>query len=191
MSLPPGFLDELRTRLSLSQVVGRKVMWDQRKSNQGKGDMWAPCPFHHEKTASFHVDDQKGFYYCFGCHAKGDAISFVKETENVSFIEAVEILAREAGMPMPQRDPKAQEKQDRRAQLADVMEQAAQFFRLQLKTGAGAEARAYMDRRGLDAQALDRWEIGFAPDGPAFPAPLGRARASASRPRAPGSRPPR
>ncbi|WP_299659664.1 DNA primase [uncultured Ruegeria sp.] len=165
MSLPPGFLDELRTRLSLSQVVGRKVMWDQRKSNQGKGDMWAPCPFHHEKTASFHVDDQKGFYYCFGCHAKGDAISFVKETENVSFIEAVEILAREAGMPMPARDPKAQEKQDRRSQLAEVMEQAAQFFRLQLKTGAGVEARDYLSRRGLDAQALDRWEIGFAPDG--------------------------
>ncbi|KIC42179.1 DNA primase [Ruegeria sp. ANG-R] len=165
MSLPPGFLDELRTRLSLSQVVGRKVMWDQRKSNQGKGDMWAPCPFHHEKTASFHVDDQKGFYYCFGCHAKGDAISFVKETENVSFIEAVEILAREAGMPMPARDPKAQEKQDRRSQLADVMEQAVQFFRLQLKTGAGGAARDYLTRRGLNAQALDRWEIGFAPDG--------------------------
>ncbi len=165
MSLPPGFLDELRTRLSLSQVVGRKVMWDQRKSNQGKGDMWAPCPFHHEKTASFHVDDQKGFYYCFGCHAKGDAISFVKETENVSFIEAVEILAREAGMPMPARDPKAQEKQDRRSQLAEVMEQAVQFFRLQLKTGAGAAARDYLTRRGLDAKALDRWEIGFAPEG--------------------------
>ncbi|NVO54778.1 DNA primase [Rhodobacteraceae bacterium B1Z28] len=165
MSLPPGFLDELRTRLSLSQVVGRKVMWDARKSNQGKGDMWAPCPFHHEKTASFHVDDQKGFYYCFGCHAKGDAISFVKETENVSFIEAVEILAREAGIPMPARDPRAQEKQDRRTQLADVMEQAVQFFRLQLKTGAGAGVRDYLTRRGLDAQALDRWEIGFAPDG--------------------------
>ncbi len=165
MSLPPGFLDELRTRLSLSQVVGRKVMWDQRKSNQGKGDMWAPCPFHHEKTASFHVDDQKGFYYCFGCHAKGDAISFVKETENVSFIEAVEILAREAGMPMPARDPKAQEKQDRRSQLAEVMEQAVQFFRLRLKTGAGAAARDYLTRRGLDAKALDRWEIGFAPEG--------------------------
>jgi len=81
MSLPPGFLDELRTRVSLSQVVGRKVMWDARKSNQGKGDMWAPCPFHHEKTASFHVDDRKGYYYCFGCHEKGDAISFIRQTE--------------------------------------------------------------------------------------------------------------
>ncbi len=164
MSLPPGFLDELRSRLSLSQVVGRKVMWDARKSNQGKGDMWAPCPFHHEKTASFHVDDQKGFYYCFGCHAKGDAISFVKDTENVSFIEAVEILAREAGMPMPKRDPKAQEKQDHRAQLAEVMEHAVQFFRLQLKTGAGGAARDYLKKRGLGAKALERWEIGFTPD---------------------------
>ncbi len=165
MSLPPGFLDELRTRLSLAQVVGRKVMWDTRKSNQGKGDMWAPCPFHHEKTASFHVDDRKGYYYCFGCHAKGDAISFVRETENVSFMEAVEILAGEAGMQMPARDPKAQEKADRRTQLIEVMEQAVQFYRLQLRTGAAAEARAYLDRRGLTEAVLERWEIGFAPPG--------------------------
>ena len=132
MSLPPGFLDELRTRLSLTDVVGRKVMWDARKSNAGKGDMWAPCPFHTEKSASFHVDDKQGFYYCFGCHAKGDAITFVRETENVSFIEAVEILAREAGMPMPERDPRAQEQTDKRSALAEVNEAANRFFRLQL-----------------------------------------------------------
>ncbi|MEM9473685.1 MAG: DNA primase [Pseudomonadota bacterium] len=165
MSLPPGFLDELRGRLSMAQVAGRKVIWDSRKSNQGKGDMWAPCPFHQEKTASFHVDDRKGYYYCFGCHAKGDAISFVRETENVGFMEAVEILAREAGLQMPARDPKAQEKADRRTQLAEVMEQAVQHYRLQLKTGAAAEARDYLARRGLAEAALDRWEIGFAPPG--------------------------
>ncbi|PVA06875.1 DNA primase [Thalassorhabdomicrobium marinisediminis] len=165
MSLPPGFLDELRNRLSIGQVVGRKVMWDQRKSNQGKGDLWAPCPFHQEKSASFHVDDRKGYYYCFGCHAKGDAISFVRETENVGFMEAVEILAGEAGMTLPKRDPQAQQKADRRTQLAEVMEMAVQFFRLQLKTGAGAEARSYLAGRGLDAGALDRWEIGLAPPG--------------------------
>ncbi|MEO0524374.1 MAG: DNA primase [Pseudomonadota bacterium] len=165
MSLPPGFLDELRTRLRIGQVVGRKVMWDARKSNQAKGDLWSPCPFHQEKTASFHVDDRKGYYYCFGCHAKGDAISFVRETENVSFMEAVEILAREAGMTMPARDPKAQEKADRRTELADVMEQALQFFRLQLRTGAAEPARYYLERRrGLELEAQDRWEIGFAPD---------------------------
>ncbi|MFY0647886.1 DNA primase [Sulfitobacter geojensis] len=164
MSLPPGFLDELRTRSSLSQVVGRKVIWDARKSNQGKGDMWAPCPFHQEKSASFHVDDRKGFYYCFGCHAKGDAISFIRETENVGFMEAVEILAREAGMPVPKQDPRAQEKADKRTELADVMELAVRWFRLQLKTNAGADARAYLDKRGLNDAALERWEIGFAPD---------------------------
>ena len=101
MSLPPGFLDELRTRVSLTSVVGRKVIWDQKKSNQGKGDMWAPCPFHQEKTASFHVDDRKGYYYCFGCQAKGDAISFIKDCENLSFMEAIEVLAAEAGMTVP------------------------------------------------------------------------------------------
>jgi len=164
MSLPPGFLDELRTRSSLSQVVGRKVMWDARKSNQGKGDMWAPCPFHQEKSASFHVDDRKGFYYCFGCHAKGDAISFIRETENVSFMEAVEILAGEAGMPMPERDPRAVEKADKRTELADVMELAVKWFRLQLRTGGATAARDYLERRGLSQLVCDRWEIGFAPD---------------------------
>ena len=164
MSLPPGFLDELRSRLSLSQVVGRKVIWDSRKSNQAKGDMWAPCPFHQEKTASFHVDDRKGFYYCFGCQAKGDVFSFVRETENVDFMEAVEILAREAGMSMPARDPQAQQKADRRSQLAEVMEMAVRHFRLQLQTQAGSAARDYLARRGLDQGAQDRFEIGFAPD---------------------------
>lgn len=164
MSLPPGFIEELRNRLSLGQVVGRKVIWDTRKSNQGKGDLWAPCPFHQEKSASFHVDDRKGFYYCFGCHAKGDAISFVRETENVDFMEAIKILAGEAGMPIPERDPQAQQKADQRTILVDVMEQALQWHRLQLQTGAAANARDYLERRGLDAEAQLRWEIGFAPD---------------------------
>ncbi|MFC4669835.1 DNA primase [Seohaeicola nanhaiensis] len=164
MSLPPGFLDELRSRASLARVAGRKVTWDPRKSNQGKGDLWASCPFHQEKSASFHVDDRKGFYYCFGCHAKGDALSFVQQTENVGFMEAVEILAREVGMTMPARDPQAQQKADRRTELVQVMEQAVQFFRLQLKTGAASAARDYLTKRGLDDKTLERWEIGFAPD---------------------------
>jgi len=164
MSLPPGFLDDLKTRLSIAQVVGRKVTWDQRKSNPGKGDYWSPCPFHAEKTASFHVDDRKGFYYCFGCHAKGDALGFVKETENVGFMEAVEILAREAGMPVPKRDPKAQQQADRRTILTEVLEQSAQFFRLQLQTAQGSHARDYLQRRGLPDKTLNRFEIGYAPD---------------------------
>ncbi len=164
MSLPPGFLEDLRTRVSLSSVVGRKVTWDARKSNQGKGDMWAPCPFHQEKSASFHVDDRKGFYYCFGCHAKGDAVTFIKETENLGFMEAVEVLAREAGMPMPARDPRAAQVADRRSQLTAVMDEAVKWFRLQLRTSAASAARAYLARRGLSEAAQDRWEIGFAPD---------------------------
>lgn len=165
MSLPPGFLDELRTRVTLSRIVGRKVTWDQRKSNQAKGDLWAPCPFHQEKSASFHVDDRKGYYYCFGCHAKGDAISFLKDAENLSFIEAVEVLAREAGMQMPAADPRAAERADRRTELMQVMDEAVKFFRLTLKTAAGAAARAYLDGRKLTEVARDRFELGFAPDG--------------------------
>ncbi|PZX13723.1 DNA primase [Palleronia aestuarii] len=165
MSLPPGFLDELRTRLSLVQVVGRKVSWDTRKSNQGRGDMWAPCPFHQEKTASFHVDDRKGFYYCFGCHEKGDAINFVMATENVSFIEAVKMLAEESGLAMPQDDPQARQTADRRTRLTEVLEEAAAFFALRLRSGAGAEACAYLERRGLDRAAQGRWGLGFAPAG--------------------------
>ncbi len=164
MSLPPAFFDELRSRLSLVQVVGRKVVWDMRKSNQAKGDWWAPCPFHQEKSASFHVDDRKGFYYCFGCHAKGDMISFVRETENAGFMEAIEILAREAGLPMPARDPRAAAVADRRTQLSAVMDAAVQWLRLQLKTSAASDARAYLAKRGLTPDAIDRWDIGFAPD---------------------------
>jgi DNA primase len=135
-----------------------------RKSNMAKGDWWAPCPFHQEKSASFHVDDRKGFYYCFGCHAKGDAVTFIKENDNLSFMEAVEVLAREAGMQMPARDPAAAQKADRRTQLSQVMEEAVKWFRLQLKTSAASDARAYLDKRRMSPAAQDRWEIGFAPD---------------------------
>lgn len=164
MSLPVGFLDELRNRVSLSSVVARKVTWDARRSNTGKGDFWAPCPFHQEKSASFHVDDRKGFYYCFGCHAKGDVLTFIKETDNLGFIEAVESLAKMAGMPMPERDPRAAQVADKRSQLIDVMEESVKWFRLQLNTTAGADARAYLAKRGLSEAAQDRWQIGFAPD---------------------------
>lgn len=163
MSLPNGFLDELRSRICLSDVVGRKVQWDLRKSNQARGDMWAPCPFHQEKTASFHVDDNKGFYYCFGCQAKGDAIGFIKETENVNFIEAVEILASEVGLQMPEFDPKSKEKADRSKILLEIMEQSVNFFRLTLNSNQGKHALEYLKKRGLSSDAIERFEIGFAP----------------------------
>ncbi|MEM7545061.1 MAG: DNA primase [Pseudomonadota bacterium] len=164
MALPPGFLDELRARVSLAKVVERKVTWDKRKTQAAKGDYWACCPFHQETTPSFHVEDRKGFYYCFGCHAKGDAITFLREAENMDFMEAVQVLAQEAGMPMPERDPQAAKQQDRRARLAEVMEAAAQFFRLQFRAAKGQEARGYIQRRGLSEATVERFEIGYAPD---------------------------
>ncbi|MFN0115492.1 MAG: DNA primase [Paracoccaceae bacterium] len=164
MTLPNGFLDDLRTRVTLSQVVGRKVVWDERKSNRGKGDLWAPCPFHQEKTASFHVDDRKGFYYCFGCHAKGDALTFLRETANLGFMDAVEALAREAGVPMPAQDPRAAETAGRRTQLFEAMEAAVRHYRMQLRASAGSAARDYLKRRGLSDSTMDRFDIGWAPD---------------------------
>ena len=101
MSLPRDLIDEVRARSSLTKLVGRSVVWDPNKSNPGKGDMWAKCPIKIEKSVSFHVDENKGYYYCFDCKAKGDVFSFVREMENVGFEEAVRILAREAGIPMP------------------------------------------------------------------------------------------
>ena len=164
MALPPGFLDELRSRVSLADIAGRRVIWDERRSNRGRGDLWAPCPFHQEKTASFHVDDRKGFYYCFGCQAKGDVIGFLREAERMSFMEAVEVLAGEAGMEMPARDPEAAERGDARARLSEVLEAAIRFYRGQLSGPAGAGARRYLSGRGLDADACARWEIGLAPE---------------------------
>ena len=164
MALPPGFLDELRDCTSLSAVVGRKVTWDLKKSNQAKGDWWAPCPFHQEKTASFHVDDRKGFYYCFGCQAKGNVFTFLTESENMGFMEAVETLARGAGMEMPAQDPRAAEEAKKTRTLAEVMEHAVAYYQLVLSGARGREARAYIESRGLSAATVEHFEIGYASD---------------------------
>ncbi|MEO0388491.1 MAG: DNA primase, partial [Pseudomonadota bacterium] len=124
---------------------------------------WAPCPFHQEKTASFHLLDREGYYYCFGCQAKGDVVNFVRETENLSFIEAVERLAGIAGMTMPAADPRAAERAKARRGLADIVELAVQFYRLQLRTGAAAAARAALQQRGIAGSAEAAFELGYAP----------------------------
>ena len=93
MSLPPDSSTSFAPASRWRSSSGARSTWDPRKSNPARGDYWAPCPFHQEKTASFHVDETKGYYYCFGCHAKGDAVTFLRETENLGFIEAVERLA--------------------------------------------------------------------------------------------------
>ena len=164
MSLPTEFFDELRTRASIAQVAGRKVSWDQKKTNINRGDYWAPCPFHQEKTASFHVDDKKGFYYCFGCQAKGDALSFIRETENVNFMEAVEILAQECGMTVPAQDPKAVEISKKRDSLSEIVEEANIFYQNQLKSEVGHIAQAYMKKRQLNKEWQVMFQIGFAPN---------------------------
>lgn len=165
MSLPPHFLDELRARVRLSEVIGRRVEFDRRKSRPARGDWWACCPFHQEKSPSFHVDDRRGFYHCFGCHAKGDAVSFLREAEGMGFVEAVETLAGLAGVEMPARDPEAARRAERRRGLLDWMEEAVRFYRQQLDGERAAEARAYLMGRGLRQDTLRRFELGYAPPG--------------------------
>ncbi|TVQ59214.1 MAG: DNA primase [Rhodobacteraceae bacterium] len=163
MTLPAGFLDDLRARVPVSAVIGRRVTWDARKSNPAKGDFWACCPFHQEKSPSFHADDRRGFYHCFGCHAKGDAVTFLREHENLSFIEAVAELARMAGVAMPAQDPEAASRAGRRDSLVDWMEQAAAFYQAQLAGAKGAAARAYLARRRVAAATLAAFGVGYAP----------------------------
>ena len=163
MAFPDRFLDELRARTSIAEVVGRRVDWDARKSNPAKGDYWACCPFHGEKTPSFHVEDRKGFFYCFGCQEKGDAIGFVMKMDRLPFHEAVAQLAGEAGLPMPERDPGAEARREKGDRLAEAMEAAQRFYRAQLSGAAAREARATLERRGLDAETIERFGIGYAP----------------------------
>jgi DNA primase len=164
VQFPPSFLDEIRDRVSLSAVVGRAVQWDRRKSQPGRGDFWACCPFHTEKTPSFHADDRKGFYHCFGCKASGDVFTFLVEKEGLSFPEAVERLAAEAGLPLPQPGPQEEARAAERASLHDVMELAAKFFEAALSGSQGMAARAYLAGRGLDDEIVRTFRIGFAPD---------------------------
>ncbi len=164
MRFAPSFLDDIRARVSLSSLVGRHVQWDRRKSTPGRGDFWACCPFHTEKSPSFHADDRKGRYHCFGCKASGDHFTFLVEKEGLSFPEAVERLAAEAGLPMPRSTPESEARQERRASLYDVMELAAKYFEAELARSVGVSARTYLEGRGLKGAVLEEFRIGFAPD---------------------------
>lgn len=165
MSIPASYLDTLRDQVSIAETIGRRISFDPRKSVPGKGDYWACCPFHGEKTPSFHVDDRKGYYYCFGCHEKGSALDFVMKHDRLEFLEAVRVLAAEAGLPAPpEADPRARRKESARATLAEATEAAVAFFRERLESAEGAEARAYLERRGLTRETIERFELGYAPD---------------------------
>ncbi|WP_210260134.1 DNA primase [Hongsoonwoonella zoysiae] len=158
-------LDEIRDRMPLSDVVARRVSWDRRKTQAARGDFWACCPFHQEKTPSFHVDDRRGRYKCFGCGASGDHFRFLTDTEGLSFPEAVERLADQTGVALPKPDPQAEKREQRRASLAEICEMAARFFQAEFATSSGTAARDYCARRGLKAETLKEFRFGFAPNG--------------------------
>jgi DNA primase len=160
MAFPPGFLDELRARVSLSDVVGRKVALKRKSGAEYTG----LCPFHNEKTPSFTVSDKKGFFHCFGCGEHGDAVGFVMKTEGLSFPESVEKLAREVGLPVPRATPQERERAERASTLQEVVEHAARWFQKQLRLPVGRHGLDYLRGRGLGEAVIDDFRLGFAPD---------------------------
>ncbi|GHD11307.1 DNA primase [Tianweitania populi] len=164
MRLPDSFLDEIRDRVPISALIGTRLSWDRRKTNASRGDYWACCPFHGEKSPSFHCEDKKGRYHCFGCGVSGDHFRFLTELDSLSFPEAVERVADMAGVPMPARDPVAEKREKERASLHDVMEMATAFFEEQLQSSGGAKARAYLRDRGLTSVTQREFRLGYAPD---------------------------
>lgn len=157
--LSPAFLDELRDRVTLSTLVGRTVKL-QKAGNEWKG----LCPFHQEKTASFWINDLKAFYHCFGCGAHGDAMKWLMESRGLAFLDAVRELCDAVGLDMPAPDPAQAARLQRDSSLHDVMAQAADLFADQLAGAGGERARAYLTSRGVTADQVRRFRIGFAPD---------------------------
>ena len=169
MALPASFLDELRTRTPLAAIVGRRMRL-ARSGRQWKGC----CPFHGEKTPSFYVYED-GHYHCFGCGAHGDAIGFVMQSEGAGFMEAVERLAAEAGLEVPKPSPEAAATEQRRLDLAAVLEAAQASFHRRLFLPEGRPAMDYLRGRGLSEQTIHRFGIGWSGEGRgAVAADLGR-----------------
>ncbi len=160
MTLTPQWLDELRARITLSSVISRTT----RLTKAGH-EFKACCPFHNEKSPSFTVNDQKGFYHCFGCGAHGDVIRWMTDQRGLSFMDAVKELAAEAGLDMPAPDPRAAKKAEQAAGLHEVLEAAQAFYRSQLETPEGAKAQAYLQSRRFDPHTMERFGFGFAPAG--------------------------
>jgi DNA primase len=159
MAFPPGFLDELRGRIPLTELVGRRVNLVRR----GR-EFAGLCPFHNEKTPSFYVVEDKGFFHCFGCGAHGDAIGFVMRADNLDFLEAVEKLASGAGLAVPQATPEERQKARRQKTLLEILEAAVKFYEERLWSPVGRAARDYLTHRGLDATTIRRFRLGWAPD---------------------------
>ncbi|SER58863.1 DNA primase [Rhizobium sp. NFR03] len=164
MRFSPTFLEEIKDRVPISDVIGKRVTWDRKKTNASKGDYWACCPFHGEKSPSFHCEDRKGRYHCFGCGVSGDHFRFLNELDGMSFPEAVQQIADLAGVAMPQPDVEAEKRDKQRSTLQDVMEMATHFFQDQLQTANGARARAYLRDRGLTGRTIETFRLGYAPE---------------------------
>ena len=159
MTLTPQWLDELRSRIALSALIGRTV-----KVTRAGREYKACCPFHNEKTPSFTINDEKGFYHCFGCGAHGDAIRWMTDQRGLSFMDAVKELAGEAGMDVPAPDPRAAKKAEEQASLRDVVQAAADWFAAQLASSNGAPARDYLAKRGISDATRKTFGFGLAPD---------------------------
>jgi DNA primase len=158
MSIPPRFLDELRTRLNLSDIIGRSVRLT-RAGREFKGC----CPFHNEKTPSFTVNDDKQFYHCFGCGAHGDVVGFMMQANNLSFIEALEALAQEAGLQIPEQSPQAIQQAKKEKGLHALMEDATRWMEDQLRDPSNSEAYRYITERGMPEELLRSFRVGYAP----------------------------
>lgn len=164
MRFSADFLDEIRARVPISAVVGARVAFDRKKTNISRGDFWGCCPFHGEKTPSFHCEDSRGRYHCFGCGVSGDHFRFLMELDGLAFYEAVERIADMAGLALPQPDPESQKREAERATLYDVMELAAQFFEQLLHEEDGASARNYLRSRALAPGLQKMFRLGYAAD---------------------------
>ena len=156
---PPQFLDEIRARVPLEGAIGRRV----RLVRRGR-ELLGLCPFHNEKTPSFTVNEEKGFFHCFGCGAHGDVIGFVMRDEGLAFPEAVERLAGDAGLALPARDPRVEAREKQRHSLFGVVEEAAKWFEAELAGPRGEAARRYLQARGLDEATRAQFRLGYAPD---------------------------
>jgi DNA primase len=157
LRFPPQLLDEIRARLPVSQVVQRRVRM-KKAGREWKG----LSPFNAEKTPSFYVNDQKGFYHCFSSGKHGDIFTFLMETEGLSFPEAVERLAADAGVPLPKPSREDRQAEEQRRSLYDVVEMAAAYFEGALEGRFGTRARDYLARRGLDRATQAAFRIGYA-----------------------------
>ena len=158
MAFPPAFLDELNARNPIEDVVGQYVALTRRGSN-----LFGLCPFHGEKTPSFSVAPEKGIFYCFGCHKGGGVVNFIMEIENLTYGDAVRFLAKRAGLEVPD-DGAYQSQYKKKERLWALCRAAAQFYHAQLKTPAGEEARAYLQKRGVSGQTVTRFGLGYSPN---------------------------